>query len=146
MVWTLVFCAAATTAPNPSAQLSPQQVVEAQLKPLAHNDTPTEDAGIAAAFRFASPENKKVTGPLKKFIGIVRSEAYAPMIDHVRFEVGEPRITGDRAAVPVRLFAANGRKYGYVFLLGRQNDGQYAGCWMTDGVQLFADEPAGVEL
>src|ERR1700704_5439214 len=52
---------------NPNPDLTPQQVVEFQLDALRHNDEPTTDAGIERSFRFASPSNRLVTGPLSHF-------------------------------------------------------------------------------
>ncbi|MEM6531054.1 MAG: DUF4864 domain-containing protein [Myxococcota bacterium] len=127
---------------QPSPQLSPKQVVEAQLEALRANDSPRKDSGIEVAFRFASPANKIATGPLKKFKTIVRSEAYAPMIDHSTHEFGEVELLEDTAAVPVILTASDGRQFGYVFLLGRQRGGPLRDCWMTDGVQLVGEAPA----
>ena len=35
---------------------------------------------------------------------------------------------------PVELTAADGQVHRYIFLLRRQDEGRYHGCWMTDGV------------
>lgn len=129
-------------APKPSPELTPKQVVEAQLTALGQNDTPTKDTGLEVAFRFASPANKIATGPLEKFKTIVRSDAYAPMIDHTSRTLGEVELQDDTAAVPVILTTEDGRRFGYVFLLGRQRGGPLRNCWMTDGVQLVGEAPS----
>lgn len=54
--------------PDPSPDLSPDQVVRIQLDAMARNDEPAPDSGIATAFKFASPENQAQTGPLDRFI------------------------------------------------------------------------------
>jgi hypothetical protein len=51
---------------TPRPELSPEQVVQYQAEALQHNDEPKTDAGIERAFRFASPSNKQMTGPLEK--------------------------------------------------------------------------------
>ena len=58
------------TEPDPS--LSPQDVVSIQIEALQNNDTPYEDRGIEITFNFASPTNKRVTGPLERFKVMVR--------------------------------------------------------------------------
>lgn len=135
----IVALPAPATAPSPT--LSPNQVVEAQLMALKRNDRPQKDSGIAIAFRFASPANKEATGPLPRFMAIVRGQAYAPMIDHAEAALGDAEVRADRAAVPVLVTAQDGRRWGYLFILGKQEGGRYDGCWMTDGVQLMGEAP-----
>ena len=53
------------TKPDPS--LSPQDVVSIQIEALRNNDTPYENRGIEVTFNFASPANKRITGPLERF-------------------------------------------------------------------------------
>ncbi|MEO1174234.1 MAG: hypothetical protein AAFX94_19615, partial [Myxococcota bacterium] len=73
---------------------------------------------------------------------LVRSDAYAPMIDHTSRTLGEVELQDDTAAVPVILTTEDGRRFGYVFLLGRQRGGPLRNCWMTDGVQLVGEAPS----
>lgn len=119
---------------HPDPVYSPEEVARIQTEALGNNDKPYADAGIEITFRFASPQNKLITGPLAHFIGIVRSPAYALMIDHASAEFGPPYIEGDFAQVPVLLTAANGEQTGYVFRLSRQSEAPFEQCWMTDGV------------
>src|SRR3984957_18998229 len=67
---------------KPKPELSPEQVVQYQAEALQHNDEPKPDAGIERAFRFASPSNKQVTGPVENFARIVKSPAYAPLLNN----------------------------------------------------------------
>ena len=65
-------CAAHMSADGPSARLSPIQVVEGQLAALQRGDVQT-------CFKFASPNNKRATGPWQRFeIMIRQTPAYAP--------------------------------------------------------------------
>ena len=48
---------------TPSPELSPTDVVEIVLGSMANNDSPKPDAGLQQAFEFASPSNKRSTGP-----------------------------------------------------------------------------------
>ena len=68
--------------PAPAPDLSPAEGVRLQVEALGRNDTPHEDAGIEAAFTFASPANKRATGPLNRFRRLFDTPADGPMIDH----------------------------------------------------------------
>jgi hypothetical protein len=120
--------------PQPNPSLSPEQVVAIQLQALQRNDTPAKDSGIAVAFRFASPGNQAVTGPLANFILLVKNPLYLPLLDHKSIERGPMKIDGDKAEQRVTLTSATGEKVVYLFTLSKQADGQYQDCWMTDGV------------
>ena len=123
------------TEPDPS--LSPRDVVSIQIEALRHNDTPYEDRGIEVTFNFASPTNKRVTGPLERFKVMVRSPVYGPMIDHRSAEYVNVSVEGDFAQVDVILQSKDGQYLGYRFMLSRQHDDRYAGSWMTDAVSRF---------
>jgi hypothetical protein len=120
--------------PEPSPDLSPLEVVRLQVEALGANDDPYDGAGIEAAFAFASPANKRATGPLERFKTLFETPAYGPMIDHRKAEYGPPNVDGDRAQVAVRLTTDDGEERGYLFRLSRQTGEPHAGCWMTDGV------------
>jgi len=119
---------------RPDPEYLPEEVVGIQMRALASNDQPFENAGIELTFRFASPGNKVQTGPLSKFSGLFNSPAYQPMINHARLEVGESEVRGSKARVPVMVESSDGRQVVYLFMLSRQTDGEFADCWMTDGV------------
>jgi hypothetical protein len=83
LVWVSVSGLAQVADLMPRPELSPEQVVQYQIEALQHNDEPKLDTGIERAFRFASPSNKQMTGPLEKFIRIVKSPVYSPMVNSV---------------------------------------------------------------
>ena len=118
--------------PNPS--LAPGEVVRIQLSALAKNDSPRLDAGIEITFRFASPDNRKTTGPLPRFIELVKNPVYAPMIDHKSAEYGDAFEQDDHVLVPVMLTGSDDGKAAYIFVLGEQNFEGCMGCWMTESV------------
>ncbi len=123
------------TQPGPS--LSPQDVVSIQIEALGNNDTPYKDRGIEVTFNFASPANKRMTGPLARFKAMVRGPTYGPMIDHrgARFE--NLVVEGDSARIDVVLTSKEGVYLGYRFFLSRQHGNAYEGSWMTDAVVPF---------
>ncbi len=126
----------------PNKNMTPAQVVRTQMEALQHNDTPHADAGIETTFAFASPENKLATGPLEHFIGIVKAPAYLPMLNCKSVTYDPIVIDGDTAKQRVHIVGADGTRGVYVFLLSRQTDGPFAGCWMNDGCIREEPEPA----
>ena len=118
----------------PSPEYAPDEVVGIQMRALGSNDSPRENAGIEITFRFASPSNRKVTGPLERFEGLFLNPAYSPMLNHSRLEVGPATLTDGIATVPVLVVDRSGKSVGYMFSLSQQHDPPYEDCWMTDSV------------
>ncbi len=130
------------TQPAPRRDLAPAQVVRTVVDALKNNDS--RDSGIATAFAFASPSNKQITGPLDRFIPMVKSPLYSPLLNHHSAEFGPATVTDDAAKVRVTITDDKGNRAFYVFQLAKQTAGDLAGCWMTDGVmRLETAEEAG---
>jgi hypothetical protein len=119
---------------QPSPSLTPQEVVQVQIDALRRNDSPNPDAGIARSFRFASPSNRLVTGPLAHFIAIVRSPAYSPLLNSISATVTDSQVEGDQAKVLAQVVSGSGHEVYYLFLLSKQQAGECQGCWMTEAV------------
>jgi Domain of unknown function (DUF4864) len=124
---------------TPRPELSPEQVVQYQVTVLQHNDEPKSDTGIERAFRFASPSNKQATGPLEKFVQIVKSPAYSPMLNSISSSIVGSEVNDNQAKIAVKIVATDGRQLTYVFLLSKQNEGEFNNCWMTDSVAPLED-------
>jgi hypothetical protein len=120
--------------PTPEPGYEPEQVVGIQLEALADNDEPVENAGIKTAYNFASPANRRATGPLDRFVKMVEGDRYAPMIDHVEATRGPLDRTGDRAEQQVTLTGPSGRTVTYQFALSVCSEEPLDGCWLTDSV------------
>ena len=122
----------------PHAALSPEQVVRAQVEALARNDVPHRDRGIEITWRFASPNNKRFTGPLERFKVMVHNPSYEPMVNHRGAEYDNLHIDGNRATIEVFLLSKDNEYVGYHFRLSRQQDDECGVCWMTDAVMRIA--------
>ena len=118
----------------PGPEYGPADVVRIQVQALADNDTPYRNAGIEVAFRFASPANKRVTGPLRRFIRLLYNPTYRPFLNHKAAHFGRVDVQGSEATQTVILTAANGQRVGYIFRLSKQRGAPCEACWMTDGV------------
>ncbi len=123
------------TEPDPS--LAPQDVVSIQIEALGNNDTPYKDRGLEVTFNFASPSNKRMTGPLARFKAMVRGPTYGPMIDHRSANFEKLVVEGNSAQIDVILLSRDGVYLGYRFFLSRQRGNEYEGSWMTDAVVPF---------
>src|SRR5580704_4426752 len=128
---------------TPRPELTPEQVVQYQVTALQQNDDPKSDAGIERAFRFASPNNKEATGPLENFVRIVKSPAYSPLLNNRSSSIFGSEVKGDQAKVGVKIVAADGRELTYIFILSKQNQGDFINCWMTDGVAPLKEAEDG---
>lgn len=116
---------------EPTPELSPADVVTFQLKSLQSNDT---GEGIAATYRFASPANKAVTGPLPRFARLFEHERYQPMLNHQSAEVELTNNDGSQAELLTRIIDRHGLIHHYRFILSKQSSGNHSNCWMTDAV------------
>ena len=119
----------------PDPELKPNDVVRLQLLAMQQNDD--SDFGIEVTFRFASPANKKQTGPLKRFIRLVRNPSYRPLLNHINATFLELNIEEDFAVQDVIITTSNRERIGYRFRLSIQKGPLYPGCWMTDSVIPF---------
>ncbi|MEF8827869.1 MAG: DUF4864 domain-containing protein [Haloarcula sp.] len=119
--------------PTPSETYSPSDAVALQLDALKTNDDPCENAGIMTAYNFASPANRRSTGPLDRFVAMVRSPQYRPMVDFDEAVRGPVERTENYATQRVTITGANGTVT-YEFGLSVQSVGEFRGCWQTDRV------------
>ena len=122
----------------PVPALSPGEVVRIQLEALRHNDE--QNRGIAVAFRFASPANRANTGPLSRFIAMIKEGPYALMLDYRQAEYGQVETAANQARQRVTLTGTRAIVT-YWFYLSRQSQAPCEDCWMTDAV--YIEQSAG---
>ena len=124
-----------TLVPDPA--LSPGDVVRIQLEALRRNDE--QDRGIAVAFRFASPANRTNTGPLSRFIAMIKEGPYALMLDFRNADYGPVETQSGQARQRVTLTGTR-ESVTYWFYLSRQSEAPCMDCWMTDAVFIEPDQ------
>lgn len=120
----------------PSRALGADQVVLAQLAGLqreAAADRVPGD-GLRACWEFASPGNRAATGPLERFALMLRNPRYVGLLGHRTVHLGPLVVDGDEARQEVLVLTGDDRTEGYTWVLSRQAEPPYQGCWMTDGV------------
>ena len=133
----------------PSPELGFEKVVQIQLTALANDNEAHE--GIALAYKFAAPSNKKLVGPLKRFIALFENPLYAPMLNPLETEFLSNVQRGNTAYQGVRILSKTGINFYYIFVLERQKSGDFKDCWMTNAVRTFIDsaklkQDLGVDL
>ena len=137
-----VGCSQLGTRPHPA--YGPAEVVRLQVEALARDEG---GSGIALAYRFASPRNKQLTGPLERFARVVQAPSYRPMLQHRGAEYGPALVSEGYAVQLVRITAWDGSRHTYLFELSKQSGGSLPGCWLTDSVRrLEAEEVERVEV
>ena len=117
----------------PRPAFSPGDVIRIQIAALRHNDE--QDRGIEVAFRFASPANRARTGPLSRFITMIRNGPYALMLGFREASYGPVESRGSRARQRVTL-SGERTSVTYWFYLSRQSEAPHVDCWMTDAVYV----------
>ncbi len=118
--------------PAPSPELEVSEVVRIQVEALRDNTLLNE--GIEWTYRFASPGNKRYTGPLNRFTEMVRSAPYDRLLNHLDARYGLISISGNEAFQMVSIIDKTGEEIAYAWVLSRQGEGEFKDCWMTDAV------------
>ncbi|WP_428307219.1 hypothetical protein [Lacipirellula sp.] len=122
----------------PSPSLTPEEVVRLQLKGLS--DPKRDGVGVLQCFCLASPANRSVTGPLKRFGEMVRNAPFDAMTSPYAVLVGRPQRDNDVAKLLVSIIDGEHNVRVFAFVLSRQDEEPFTNCWMTDAV-LAANPP-----
>jgi len=117
---------------RPNCTRPPGLVVYIQIAALGRDGG--TDRGIRTAYRFASPNNREITGPFSEFKRIFDTDAFSPMLDHRNATFGPVRTDGGTARQVVALETDNGTAV-YEFVLSKRDRSPHEGCWMTDSVR-----------
>ena len=120
---------------KPEPTLKPLDVLLIQLNSLKNNNTPYSDAGIEQTWEFAHPDNKMITGPLKKFKQMIYGENYQILILHENSEIILLRETNNKIIYKVVILSKNKEKYYYIWHVEKVLfEGNLKNCWMTTNV------------
>ena len=120
---------------KPDIALNPFDVLMIQLNSLQNNDYPYRDAGIEQTWEFAHPNNKIMTGPLKKFKQMIYSKSYEILIRHEKSEITILNETNNKSVYKVYILSKDKKKYYYIWQIEKVlNNGNLENCWMTTSV------------
>ena len=120
---------------KPGITLKPLDVLVIQLNSLQNNDYPYKDAGIEQTWEFAHPNNKIMTGPLKKFKQMIYSKSYEILIRHGKSEITILNETNNKSVYKVYILSKYKKKYYYIWQIEKVlKNGNLENCWMTTSV------------
>ena len=123
---------------SPDPSLGAADAVRIQMTALQRNTW--NDGGIRTTYRFTSPANKRVTGPYARFAQMIKSPPYRAMLNARHITYGEIRVFESEAVQEVSVTGPDGENITYVFILRRQSDSPFQGCWMTEAVFVKPDD------
>lgn len=113
---------------------------------MKHNDEPTPDSGIGITFicilffinfflcslsfnLVASPANKLNTGPLSRFISMVKNPHYSVLLNHKSSKFIPLRADG--SVWQISIVDKDGNNSTFVWQLSKQTQGPFKDCWMV---------------
>ena len=114
--------------------LSPEAAVHIQLRALQNNDVPSPDSGIRKAWAFAHPDNKRLTGPLPKFMAMIKQPDYTMLLNHQNHEIKLLERSASIAVFAIRVTANDGLVYLCRWQVAPVIGGENDGAWLTIGV------------
>ena len=104
---------------KPNDKFSPLEVVDIQLTSLQSNSN--DNKGIYQGWLFAHPENKKYTGPIGRFVAMIRSNPYDVLLGSLFFETKLISKNQTEAKVEVFLDGKNKNRYKILWILSKSN-------------------------
>ena len=120
---------------KPNIEIKPDQVVKIQLNGLMNNDEPNLDYGIKQTWEFAHPLNKKYTGPLARFINLLKSESYKMLINHLDSEIIEVFKSSNQYGFEITILGNDKKYYKFQWVVEKYYDeGPLKDCWLTTTV------------
>ncbi len=125
----------------PDPGIEPAEVVAIQMMALQNNDRVEDDLGILQTWTFAHPDNKAVTGPYRRFAGMIKTPTYAPMINHLNHRILDQQQDNGQVEFLVEMESQDNQLYRFVWVVKQVMGGSLDKCWMTSAVS--APQPMG---
>ena len=117
---------------SPNNTISPKEVVKIQLSGLQQNDLNYKDSGIEQTWKFAHPNNKRVTGPLSNFKMMIKSDSYGMMINHLSHTITEVGSSDKWAQFEVIILDKDKIYHKFNWQVEKYTlDGSLKDCWLT---------------
>ena len=117
---------------KPNNGIEPYQVIKIVLRGLKNNDIPKKNNGIEQTWEFAHPNNQKYTGPLEKFIVMLKGQSYKMLLNHLEHKITEIELTNSIASYEVTVLGINKKYYKFNWQVEKyRKDGPLKGCWLT---------------
>ena len=130
---------------KPNNSIEPYQVLKIQLSGLKKNDDPYKDSGIIQTWEFAHPNNQKSTGPLSRFVRMLKGDSYKMLLNHKEHKIIEVQLTNFVASYEVTIIDENKSYYKFNWQVEKYTkDGILKDCWLT--TMVSAPIPIGSSI
>jgi len=125
---------------KPSESLTAYDVVKIQLNALKNNNNPNKNAGIEQTWIFAHPENKKFTGPYKRFEKMLLGAQYNYLLNHASHRIKLIMNSDDTYVYNIELISKEKKMYFYEWHLEKSTTKECSNCWFTTIVSPPTDK------
>ena len=116
---------------KPAENLTAYDVVKIQLTALKNNNKPSKNTGIKQTWIFAHPENKKFTGPYKKFEKMILGNQYNFLLNHDSHKIKLIMKSKDTYIYNIELISKEKKMYFYEWHLEKTTTNNCSNCWFT---------------
>ena len=117
---------------EPRSNIKPSEVIKIQLAGLQKNDYEFKDSGIEQTWKFAHPNNKKITGPLDNFKRMIKGDSYQMMINHLSHTITELGSSEKWAQFEVIILDNNKIYHKFSWQVEKFTmEGPLKNCWLT---------------
>ena len=122
---------------KPNSELKPFDIVKIQLSALKNNNEPHRNAGIEQTWEFAHPSNKRLTGPLPRFIQLLNDKNYSILLNHVEHKIIEIFKSEKKFIYEIIILDEKKFYFKYTWQIEKfLNGGPLNNCWLTTAVSL----------
>jgi len=125
---------------KPAENLTAYDVVKIQLTALMNNNKPSKNTGIKQTWNFAHPENKKFTGPYKRFEKMLLGNQYNFLLNHDSHKIKLIMNSEDIYIYNIELISKEKKMYFYEWHLEKSTTEECNNCWFTTIVSPPADK------
>ena len=130
---------------KPNDFIQPHQVVKIQLTSLMKNDDPKQNNGIKQTWEFAHPNNQRYTGPLERFILMLKGDSYKMLLNHLEHNIVELELTNNTAIYEVKVLSKKKAYYKLSWQVEKyEKSGVLKDCWLT--TMVSAPVPLGSSI
>jgi hypothetical protein len=124
----------------PAENLSAYDVIKIQLNALKNNNKPKKNSGIKQTWIFAHPENKKYTGPYKRFEKMLLGPQYNILLNHDSHKIKLVTKTLTTYIYNIEIISKDKKMYFYEWHLEKSTVEECKSCWFTTIVSPPTDK------
>ena len=116
---------------KPAENLTAYDVIKIQLNALKNNNKPNKNSGIEQTWAFAHPENKKITGPYKRFQKMLFGDQYKVLLNHESHKIKLIVSSKNKYIYNVDIISNDKKMYFYEWHLEKSTNDKCSNCWFT---------------